>query len=98
MNKDEALGVVKNYRREFQVNSNGRTRAKQLLCPSKGKNSRHCISRHWKGLFSSHLSKIPANLWDLRVVSKQAGRLNERFAPLAFISVVSQPLLWKRLS
>lgn len=49
-----------------------------------------------KVFFSSHLSKIPVNFWDIRVVSEQAGCLNERFAFLAFISVVGQLLLRKR--
>lgn len=48
-----------------------------------------------KGIFNSHLPKVPVNCWDLRVVSEQAGGLNERFAFLAGISVVSQLLLGK---
>lgn len=39
---------------------------------------------------------IPLNFWDIRVVSKQAWCLNERFTFLAFILVVSQLLLRKR--
>lgn len=46
--------------------------------------------------FPSHLSKIPLNFWDVGVVFKQAGRLNERFVLLAFILAVSQLLLRNR--
>lgn len=63
--------------------------------PSKGKNSRHWISRHCKRFFPSHLSKIPVNFWDVWVVFKQAGCLDERFGLLAFIPFVSQLLLRK---
>lgn len=49
-----------------------------------------------ENIFLYLLHCFSVNFWDIRVVSKQAGCLNERFAFLAFISVVSQLLLRKR--
>lgn len=67
------------------------TSSAKLLCQA-----RVGIQDTERVFFPSHLSKIPLNFWDVGVVFKQAGRLNERFVLLAFILAVSQLLLRNR--
>lgn len=49
-----------------------------------------------ENIFLHLLHCFSVNFWDIRVVFKQAGCLNEKFAFLAFILVGIQLLLRKR--
>lgn len=92
--QNKAHGMVTNYTLVIYVNSK-ETKKLAITMPKQGLEFK---TLNFKALIFFPLSPlwIPANFWDIRVVSKQAWCLNERFTFLAFILVVSQLLLRKR--